>query len=50
MVVSSLLQWCRALLTTCLARNLVISAIAFYITAAYSVIDGVGGSRLLILR
>ena len=40
----------RALLTVYLARSLTILAIAFRIIAARSVIDGVGGSRLLILR
>ena len=40
----------RALLIVYLARSLTILAIAFYIIAAYSIIDGVGGSRLLILR
>ena len=44
------LQWYRALLTAYLACNLTISAIAFCIAAARSVIDRVGGSRLLILR
>jgi hypothetical protein len=34
----------------CLARNLTISAITFYIIATYSIIDGIGGPRLLILR
>ena len=49
-VMLGLLRWYRALLTTYLARSLTILAIAFCITAAYSVIDGAGGSRLLILR
>ena len=45
-----LLQWYRVLLTAYLACNLTISAIAFCIAAAYSVIDRVGGPRLVILR
>ena len=44
------LQQCRALLTVYLARSLIILAIAFYITAACSIINRVGGSRLLIFR
>ena len=44
------LWWFRALLTVYLAHNLTILAITFYITAARSIIDGAGGSRLLILR
>ena len=49
-VVLGPLQWFKALLTVYLARSLTISAIAFYIIAAYSIIDGARGSRLLILR
>ena len=44
------LQQYRALLTVYLAHSLTISAIAFYIIAAYSIIDRVGRSRLPILR
>ena len=49
-VVLGLLQWYRALLTVYLAYSLTILAIAFCITATCSVIDGVGESKLLILR
>ena len=49
-VILSLLQWCRALLTVYLAHNLTILTIAFYITAAQSVTDRVGGSSLLIFK
>ena len=49
-VVLGLLQQYRVLLIVCLAYSLTISAIAFRIIAACSIIDGVGGSRLLILR
>ena len=49
-VILNLLQWCRALLTVCLAHSLTISAIAFRITAAQSVMDKAGGFSLFILR
>ena len=49
-VVLGPLRQYRALLTVYLAHSLTISAITFYIIAAYSIIDGVGGFRLLILR
>ena len=49
-VVLGPLRQYRALLIIYLARSLTISAIAFYIIAAYSIINRVGGSRLLILR
>ena len=48
-VVLGLLRQYRALLIVYLARSLTISAIAFYIIAARSIIDGVGGSRFLSL-
>ena len=49
-VVLGPLRQYRALLTVYLARSLTILAITFRITAARSVIDGVEGPRLLILR
>ena len=48
-VVLGPLRQYRALLIVCLAYSLTISAIAFCIAAAYSVINRAGGSRLLIL-